>query len=465
MKPLPQLIFNGVIMEVFNLPDLGEGLPDAEIVRWFVKVGDVVDADQPLAEMETAKAVVEVPAPESGRVVKLHGQPGDLIETGKPLVSFGNAEEFRHLQTPDSEEEPEEIIDISSSQKITPTASPPVQALAKKLKIDLLTITPSGKNCEITLADIRNATKKNSVSETIKISDSNVAAFSNSNNTVSVNFIKGVRATPRVRSYAAEAGVDIREIKPTGHQDNVTLKDVKNKWIAATKTRAETLGEYKLPERSQEVTGEPQPIRGERRAMALAMAKTRDTTVNTTIYDKACIDSWHEGMDISVRLIRATIAACLVEPALNAWFNGEKMERTLHKRVDIGLAVDSPNGLSVPVIRSAEILSAQELRAEINRLREAVYNKTIKPEELKHPTITLSNFGMIAGLFATPIVLPPQVSIIAIGRVDQELIMVNEGIIKSKYIPVSISFDHRGATGGDTARFLSAYVADLGLPF
>jgi pyruvate dehydrogenase E2 component (dihydrolipoamide acetyltransferase) len=451
-------------MEVFNLPDLGEGLPDAEIVRWFVKVGDIVEADQPLAEMETAKAVVEVPAPESGRVVKLHGEPGDLIETGKPLVSFGNAEEFRHLQTDETiKSETEEKVSKSTNKSIK--VAPPVLALAKKLKVDLETVTATGKKGEVTLTDIRNAAK--SSRDTMSaIPEKSVEPISRvENNTVNVNFTKGVRAAPKVRAYAAEASVDIRALRATGHKDNVTLKDVKNKWISATKTRAETLGDYKLPERSQEVTGEPQPIRGERRAMALAMAKTRDTTVNTTIHDKAYINAWHEGTDISVRLLRATIAACMVEPALNAWFDGEKMQRTLHKHVNIGLAVDSPHGLSVPVIRNAETLSAPELRAEINRLREAVYNKTIKPEELKDPSITLSNFGVIAGLFATPIALPPQVAIVATGRMDEELQLKDEGIIKSRYIPLSISFDHRGATGGDAARFLAAYVADLALPY
>ena len=453
-------------MEIFNLPDLGEGLPDAEIVRWFVAEGDVVEAEQTLVEMETAKAVVEVPAPEAGRVLKLHGKPGDLIETGKPLVSFGNAEEVPHLRKAEQQEEEEEESSTAASaarSDVAPKASPPAQALARKLKIDLHTVQATGKNKEITLADVRKAakTKRGTASDT-DVPEVKAVAGSN---TVNVNFSKGVRATPRVRRYAAEAGVDIRELKPTGHSDNVTLKDVKNKWISATKTRAEILGEYKLPERSQEVTGQPQPIRGERRAMALAMAKTRDTTVNTTIYDKACIDAWHEGMDISVRLIRATVAACMVEPALNAWFNGEKMERTLHRHVDVGLAVDSPHGLSVPVIRNAESLSAQEIRAEINRLREAVYNKSIKPEELKNPNITLSNFGIIAGLFATPIVIPPQVAIIATGRSDEELKLTDKGVVRSRYIPVSISFDHRGATGGDTARFLAAYVADLALPF
>ncbi|HEY3488069.1 MAG TPA: biotin/lipoyl-containing protein, partial [Gammaproteobacteria bacterium] len=125
-------------MNVFNLPDLGEGLPDAEIVRWFVKVGDVVEAEQPLAEMETAKAVVEVPSPQSGRIAVLHGKPGDVVETGKPLVSFGLAEEFKSLQT--KEEAAKDTTDAVISFA-TPTsnsqASTQVQALARKLKVDL----------------------------------------------------------------------------------------------------------------------------------------------------------------------------------------------------------------------------------------------------------------------------------------------------------------------------------------
>ena len=449
-------------MDIFKLPDLGEGLPDAEIVRWFVKVGDVVEADQTLAEMETAKAVVEVPAPQSGRVVKLHGEPGDVIETGTPLVTFGNAEEFRKIQATETDNESAEIERPTVFRNDNIVASAPVKALARKMKVDLQTVQGSGKDGAITLADVREKAKllrsngeQHAATEAVAVEAT----------TVAVDFASNVRAAPRVRAYASEHGVDIRELKPTGHQNNVTMKDVKNRWTSAIHERTRAPGDYRLPERTQEATGQPQKIRGERRAMALAMAKTRDTTVNTSIYDKAYIDNWLPGSDISVRLVRATIAACMVEPSLNAWFDGENMERTLNPHVDIGIAVDSPHGLSVPVIRAAETLSPSELRVEINRLRQAVYGKTIKPEELKHPSITLSNFGMIAGLFATPIVIPPQIAIVATGRIDEELRLTSSGIIKSRYVPVSLSFDHRGATGGDAARFLAAYVSDLALPF
>lgn len=447
--------------EVFDLPDLGEGLPDAEIVRWFVKVGDVVEAEQPIVEMETAKAVVEVTSPQSGRIIKLHGEEGDVIETGTPLVTFGNAEEFRSAQETSTEDKTVEESDTVKPEKIS--VSPPVLALARKLKVDLNKLLESGDRKTITLADVRKAAEeKTAVAETAAKAEPAEDALSN---TIAIDFGKGVRAAPRVRAAARQSGLDIGTIRSTGHQDNVTLKDIHNKRVHRPATHAAGSGEYRLPQRTHEVTGKPLPIRGERRSMALNMAKARDTTVNTMITEKADISAWPEKTDVSARLLRAVTAACMVEPSLNAWFDGQKLERTLHKVVDIGIAVDSPHGLSVPVIRGAETLSNEELRAELNRLREAVYSKTIKPQELQNATVTLSNFGMIAGLYATPIVIPPQVAIVATGRIMEELKLTDQGIVNARYIPVSLSFDHRGATGGDAARFLAAFVADLSLPY
>lgn len=451
-------------MNVFNLPDLGEGLPDAEIVRWFVKVGDVVEAEQPLAEMETAKAVVEVPSPQSGRIAILHGKPGDVIETGKPLVTFGNAEEFKSRTGKDHlAEDEDEISKIASlpsavPQAPAPQSSTPVQALARKLKVDLARIQGSGKDHSITLADVRKAAEEARPQEDGAAEDPSERAA------IAVDFGKGVRAAPKVRAAANAAGIDMRGLRPTGHQDNVTLADVHKKRVQQPATRIEP-GSYKLPERTQEVTGKPTPVRGERRSMALNMAKARDTIVNTTVYDTADISQWQGKTDISVRLIRAVCAASMVEPALNAWFDGEKMERTLHQNVNVGIAVDSSHGLSVPVIHGAEGKSAQELRGTLNELREAVYAKRVKPEQLQNATITLSNFGMIAGTFATPIVTPPQVAIVATGRIMQELRLTESGIVNVRHIPVSLSFDHRAVTGGDAVRFLAAFIADLSLPY
>lgn len=447
-------------MNVFNLPDLGEGLPDAEIVRWFVKAGDVVEAEQPLAEMETAKAVVEVPSPQSGRIAILHGKPGDVIETGKPLVTFGNAEEFRSLTKEQVEDETiPKVTPLAgaASQAVVPQASTQVQALARKLKVDLATIQGTGKDNSVTLSDVRKAAEAASMQTT----DTDQAERA----IATVDFGKGVRAAPKVRAAANIHGIDMRSLRATGHQDNVTLADVHKKRVHQPSSPADASQNYKLPERTQEVTGKAIPVRGERRSMALNMAKARDTIVNTTVYDVADISQWPEKTDISVRLIRAVTAACMVEPSLNAWFDGEKMERILHQNVNVGIAVDSSHGLSVPVIHGTESKSAQQLRAALNELREAVYAKRIKPEQLQNATITLSNFGMIAGTFATPIVTPPQVAIVATGRIMHELRLTEQGIVNTRQIPISLSFDHRGVTGGDAVRFLAAFIADLSLPY
>ena len=450
--------------EVFKLPDLGEGLPDAEIVRWFIKVGDVVEAEQPIVEMETAKAVVEVNAPQSGRVLKLHGETGDVIETGAPLVTFGNAEEFRSVQNAADSEDEEEIATGAFVSEEKPKIPPQVSALARKLKVDLDQIVATGKNNTVTLSDVQNAAEQQKAVEKLPVAEEYEEQL-DITNTIAIDFGKGVRATPRVRAAAARSGIDINALKPSGHQDNITLKDVHDKRVHRPATTSLGNNDYQLPKRTQEVTGKPQPIRGERRSMALNMAKARDTTVNTTICEKADITLWLPKTDVSARLLRAVTAACLVEPSLNAWFDGQKVERTLHPNIDIGVAVDSPHGLSVPVIRSAETKTMVDLRADITHLREAVYSKTIKPEELQNATITLSNFGMIAGLYATPIVIPPQVAIVATGRIMEELKLTEHGIINARFIPVSLSFDHRGATGADAARFLAAFVADLTLPY
>ncbi|GIX22344.1 MAG: hypothetical protein KatS3mg121_1127 [Gammaproteobacteria bacterium] len=426
-------------MFVFNLPDLGEGLPDAEIVRWFVKEGDFVEADQPLVEMETAKAVVEVPAPQAGRVLKLHGAPGDIIETGKPLVTLGEAEEYRPEAAEDAP--PAEPAPEAPAPAATVKASAAVRALARKLGVALDTIEGTGPDGAVTLADVRRAAR---LAE--RAARPRAAASGR------------VPAAPKVRAWAAEAGVDLDAVDPSGHRGNVTLTDVKSKWKPGADSEA-----YRYPERTQAVTGQAQPVRGERRAMALGMARARDLIVNTTVTDRAFIDHWPAGTDITVRIIRAVIAACMVEPALNAWFDGERMERTLHADVNLGLAVDSPHGLSVPVIHAAQTLDPAALRARIDHLRRAVHEKSIKPEELRGATITLSNFGMIAGLYATPIVTPPQVAIVATGRIDRTLRLTEQGIVNARYLPISLSFDHRAVTGGDAVRFLAAMVADLSL--
>ncbi len=211
-------------------------------------------------------------------------------------------------------------------------------------------------------------------------------------------------------------------------------------------------------------TGQPEPLKGVRRNMARVMADAHAKVVPTTLCDDADIHAWQPGNDITVRLIRALVAACKAVPALNAWFDGDNLVRTLHPHVDIGIAVDTDDGLFVPALRNADVLDANGLRQAINRLRQQVLERSIPPEELKGYTISLSNFGVFAGRYATPVVVPPTVAIVAAGKGRHQLTPVMGGVEAHRVIPLSLTFDHRAATGGEAARFLKTMLDDLALP-
>jgi pyruvate dehydrogenase E2 component (dihydrolipoamide acetyltransferase) len=151
-------------------------------------------------------------------------------------------------------------------------------------------------------------------------------------------------------------------------------------------------------------------------------------------------------------------------PALNAWFDGEKLVRTIHPHVDLGIAEDTEDGLVDPALRNADMLDGNGVRAAIKRLRTQVEDRSIPASELSGYTISLSNFGMFAGRYATPVVVPPCVAIVGAGKLSHDVVAVMGGIEVHRRMPISLTFDHRATTGGEAARFLKALLDDLALP-
>jgi pyruvate dehydrogenase E2 component (dihydrolipoamide acetyltransferase) len=251
----------------------------------------------------------------------------------------------------------------------------------------------------------------------------------------------------------------------------VTVASTASVRVAAAIPRAEdsrtSLSASGKPMRTQPpgaaVSGQPEQLKGVRRNMARVMADAHAKVVPTTLCDDADINAWTPGNDITVRLVRAIVRACKAVPALNAWFDGEALTRTLHPHVDIGIAVDTDDGLFVPALRNADVLDARGVREAVNRLRVQVEDRSIPASELSGYTISLSNFGMFAGRYATPVIVPPTVAIIAAGRGRHQMTPVMGGFASHKIIPLSVTFDHRAATGGEAARFLKAMLDDLAL--
>jgi pyruvate dehydrogenase E2 component (dihydrolipoamide acetyltransferase) len=216
--------------------------------------------------------------------------------------------------------------------------------------------------------------------------------------------------------------------------------------------------------RSLKEAGPAEPLKGMRRAMAQRMALAHAQVVPTTVIDEADIDAWSKEADITIRLVQAIAAACKAEPSLNAWYNAEAGERRLLSRVDVGIAVDLEGGLLVPVLRNVGERDSADLRAGLDRMRADAAARSIPPEELRGATITLSNFGMIGGRFASLVVVPPQVAIIGAGRAEQRVVVDQGQQVIRLMLPLSLTFDHRIVTGGEAARFLATLKWSLGKP-
>ncbi|EIM00657.1 2-oxo acid dehydrogenase subunit E2 [Rhodanobacter denitrificans] len=465
-------------IKTFYLPDLGEGLPDATVVEWHVKAGDSIKLDAPLCSMETAKAVVDVPSPYTGKVVKLHGAPGDIIETGAALADFEpdpNAKQRAEAEATGHHHGPKKGVERSVGSPAPDDAG---------------NVIASDEGGEVQTGG------------TDREDEGTVVGAMVSGNTVHVEqaaSIGGVKVVPAVRALAKKLKVDLTRVRPSGADGVVTMQDVKNAAangsaaLGAAPARAvpASAGRHLAPELPQpghapqgqqrgpvslagkpvrtappsvQASGQPEQLKGVRRNMARVMADAHAQVVPTTLVDDADLHAWIGKQDITARLIRAIVAACKTVPALNAWFDGKNLSRTLHPQVDIGIAVDTDDGLFVPALRNADVLDAAGVRAAVKRLRTQVEDRSIPASELSGYTISLSNFGMFAGRYATPVVVPPTVAIIGAGKLSHDVVAVIGGIEVHRRMPISLTFDHRAATGGEAARFLKALLDDLALP-
>ena len=366
-------------MKYFKLPDLGEGLQEAEIVEWHVKPGDSVETDQIIVSVETAKAIVDVPSPQTGQIAARFGEEGDIVHIGEPLVEYAGEEQEdtgtvvgKMSSAGDAAEKDQFIIgSADSSSQHHPLATPAIRALAKRLNVDLGQVEGTGNHKMITAQDVE-------------------------------------RAAQMVKDF-----------------------------------------------------GEATPLRGVRRAMAKNMEKAHREVVKVTINDDVDIHRWYPGQDPTMRLVRAMARACEKEPNLNAWYDGNAMSMRILDKVDLGIAVDTPDGLFVPVLRDISHRDLEDLREGLNRLRADVKARTIPPREMTGATITLSNYGTIAGRYGNPVIVPPMVAILGAGKIKDEVVAFEGNAVIHPVMPLALSFDHRAITGGEAARFLKAVMDDL----
>lgn len=394
----------------FKFPDVGEGIQEGEIVKWLVKEGDVVKADQNILQIETDKAVVDIPAPVSGKILKINYKEGETVEVGKVLVLIGN----------EGEKAP-----VSGK-------SAPVKAKAKE------------KEPEENTEEKLHSQPMKGESHTDKI-----IAF------------------PAVRKKAVELGIDLAKVTGTGAGGMITLKDITS--VKNGETSVENVPQQKVVvKKKYDDFGyiERMPLKGIRKTIAQNMVRSISEAAHVTsmedidvtkLWDlrkreKAAMEK--EGVKLTFLpfIIKAAIAALRENPSLNASLEDEEI--IIKKYFNVGVAVETEVGLMVPVIKIAESKTIHQLAKEIDELADKARKRTIDVMDLKGSTFTITNYGSIGGTYGTPIINPGNSAILGLGRIFDRVIPSGMRIKNVKILPVSLTFDHRILDGAQAARFL-----------
>jgi pyruvate dehydrogenase E2 component (dihydrolipoamide acetyltransferase) len=388
----------------FRLPDIGEGIAEGEVVRWLVKEGDVLQEDQPMVEIMTDKATVEIPAPRAGRVAKRMFDEGQICPVGKVLIAI-------------------EVADAASE------APAPAAARAE-------TAPPaaSGDRAPSNGVNARDA---------------------------------GVLATPATRKLARDTGVDIREVTGTGPAGRVTSEDVRAHGGSPAPTpEAAADGDTRIPFRGVRRKIAERLVHSKHTAAHFTYVEEIDCTDLVALRERANAQLASRAIKLSFLpfIVKATAAALGKFPALNATLDDAAGEIIQRGRRHIGLATATEVGLIVPVVRDADRLSIVELAAEIERLAGLTRSGKAAREELSGSTFTVTSLGALGGVLATPIINHPEVAILGVHKISKRPAVRNDAIVIRDLMNLSISVDHRVVDGHEAARFVAEIKATLESP-
>jgi pyruvate dehydrogenase E2 component (dihydrolipoamide acetyltransferase) len=383
----------------FILPDLGEGIAEAEIRKWLVKEGDAIEEHQAVVEVETDKAVVEVPSPKKGTVLKIARQEGETAKVGEVLMVIGEAGE--------------------KIEKPTPVEKRP-EAEERPKSVSVVGVLPEEEEAV-------------------------------------------VLAAPAVRAFAKEQGVNLEKVRGSGPGGSITREDV--------------LKVSKQPPKAEDQYGAVERIatRGVRKIIAKNLVAALKTMASVTETDEADItELWDlrekekkqlkdKGIHLTFMpfFIKAVQHALMEFGTFNASVDEEREEIVVKKYYNIGVAVDTPEGLIVPVVRNVEKKTVRELATELQELSLKARERTIKLEELKGSGFTITNYGTYGSTFATPIINYPDVAILGTGKISDKPWVKGGKIAIRKVLPLSLTFDHRVNDGAGAAKFLTKLVGYL----
>ena len=414
-----------------KFPDVGEGVTEGTIVKWLVKEGDEIKADQAVAEIETDKAIVEIPSSEAGKILKLVGKEGDVIKVGSTLAS---------LALPGETVKKPETGAIEKPTEAKPTEVKPPEVKPTEAKPE---VKPQEKPGEMP---------------------------------------GRVLAVPSTRRLARELGVDISKVKGTGPGGRITDEDVRKSTVTEAEAKAPQAPETRQPETAPvEVAPEIKaleeriPIKGIRKTIGERMVLSLFTAPHVVSMDEADVTELvklrekekklaeEKGIKLTYLafIVKAVTVALKQHPYQNASLDPKKNEIVLKRYYNIGIAVDTPEGLMVPVIKDADRKSIMELARVSEKLADEARTRKIKLPDLKGNTFTITNIGSIGGIFSTPIINPPDVAILGIHRIRDMPVVIDGEIKIRKILPLVLSFDHRVLDGAQAARFMNSLIEHL----
>lgn len=415
-----------------KLPELGEGIEQADVVRVLVSVGDRVVADQPLLEIETDKATVEVPAPVAGTVTSLAVAAGGTIAVGATIATLDTvtAASSEPIASSETAAKPAaEVESATSDRGATPTRTP-----------------PPGETPAPTIVATPPAAPVSAVTTG-----------------------RRALAAPSVRKLAREIGVEVDAVTGTGRGGRVSIADVKahaRRALTQPASPGPSATAPPLPDFSRWGVVEREPMTNVRRTVARRMSQAWQTVAHVTQHDQADISEFEAvrkrvkqttpELPLTVTAFAvAVVAAALKEfPKFNASVDTDRHETIYKRYVNIGVAVDSERGLLVPVIRDADTKSLGELSQEIAALADKVRTKKAGPQDLEGGTFTITNLGGLGGTLFTPIVNYPEVAILGLSRTARSPVYINDRFEPRPLLPLSLSYDHRLIDGADGVRFL-----------
>ena len=510
----------------FKLPDVGEGVAEGELVNWFVSPGDTVTEDQPVAEVETDKSLVEVPSPYNGTVKELLAEEGEMVPVGDVIITFSvDEEDDGSTEAAEAEADNSGVdtveetadADVGSTETDTPSgrvfAPPSVRRLARELGVDLASVSGSGPSGRITEGDVRAAAAEAEADEDApkpkSFEPSGKSAVSKDGESVSGAGLDSgpgsdtsvgepvdveaqgrdrTLAAPATRQQAEEAGIDLNDVPTDETRDGeafVTPEAVEAYADAVTAAKQADVAATQADAAAEPTAGAAAegvrdriPYRGVRRTIGEQMERSKYTAPHVTHHDTVVVDNLVEtrtelkpaAEDRDVRLtympfvLKAIVAAMTEFPILNSTLDEEAEEIVLKDEYNIGIAVATDAGLMVPVVEDVDRKSILELGAEIADLASRARDRQLSVEEMRGGTFSVTNFGAIGGEYATPIINYPETAILGLGAIEKRPVVRDDEVVPAHTLPLSLSIDHRVIDGAEAGAFTNELMRYLQNP-